>query len=142
MTKQIPDLKRRLPLCKRAIRWNQDSSETGREPELPHSFSGCFLLIVTSADKPRWRMVIGPDIQKTARQAGELKRGPSGHRQEWRAGGAPPYSRKLNPRRLLLVPCPQQVLMKIPVTNQTQPKNLDPVFVFFWGTTISIFDFW
>lgn len=59
----------------RALQWKQASSETGREPGLPGSFSGCFLLIVTAADRPHWRMVTGPDIEKTVRQAGEPKQG-------------------------------------------------------------------
>lgn len=61
---------------------------------------------------------------------------------EWQAGRAPAYSQMLNSHRLLLVPCPQWVLMKTPITNQTRPKIPDPVFVFFWRTTTITFDFW
>ena len=37
----------------------------------------------------------------TVRQAEELKQSATGHRQERQAGGAPAYSRMLNPHRLL-----------------------------------------
>lgn len=117
--------------------------QAGNQSCLPDSFSGCFLLITTSGDKPHWRMAIDLSIQKSARQALGLKQGLSGLRQEWWAGGASPCSRKLNPQRLLSpVPCPPQVSMKTPIVNKTKRKNLDPVFVFLGGTTTSTFDFW
>lgn len=125
---------RRLPPCKQAVGWDRDSSETGqgrnqscRSDFLPASFWSPLLQTSLTGKPPQFWT-----FKRRLRRCGSWSE----------AGGALPCSRKLHPQRFFLqVPCPQQVSGKTPIANKTKPKSLDSMFMFFWRTTTSTFDF-
>lgn len=122
--------KRRLPPRKRATGLSGNSREgTGaaRQNFLPASFS--LPLLGTSLTR-RWPQVW--PFRRLLRRCGDWSE----------AHGALLCSRKLRPQSLFWqVPCPQQASEETPTANQTKLKSLDSMFVFFWRTTTSTFDF-
>lgn len=126
--------KRRLPPPKQATGWDQDSLETaGKEGELPDRI---FCLLPSDChfwgpSLTRWWPQVWP-FRRLLRRCGDWSE----------ARGALLCSRKLCPQSVFWqVPCPQQASGKTPIANQTKLKSLDSLFVFFWRTTTSTFDF-